>query len=87
MIDKDAEMEFLVNFINETTMTRETSREKLRILLAAYCIHHDLRFGSDEYASVLRNVWGVLTDVAVSKQELCNSDWSDFYSFWDYMEF
>lgn len=85
MFKKNTEMNFLLNFIAETTMSREISRIKLQVLWIAYCIHTDLEIDSPEYVDILRCVWDVLVASAVSDSELSNPDWKSFYSFYDFM--
>ena len=75
-----AEFEFLVQFIKRATFDLEVSRDQLRALWTAYCLHYHLVADTYQYDIAMLDLWG-----AVSETEGDTADWSDLDNFDDFM--
>lgn len=64
-IDKDVEMQSIINFIREHPEVCPSNdilgREQLRALWIAFCFHQDLDVDTYEYDAYLSTLWGELT--------------------------
>ncbi len=79
-ISREAEMKYLKEFIRQSSFDEETSRDQLRCLWTAYCLHHRLDADTSGYDNDLLELWNT-----AAEDEPETADWSDFDSFDNFM--
>ena len=79
-ISREAEMKYLKEFIRQSCFDEETSRDQLRCLWTAYCLHHRLDADTSGYDNDLLELWNT-----AAEDEPETVDWSDFDSFDNFM--
>lgn len=76
----NAEFKFMLDFIVESYLIEELSRDQLRSLWTAYCLHDNLDVDTLEYDEDLARLWAVASEVGDGTTE-----WSDYESFGHFM--
>jgi len=56
-MDKEKELDYILQFIEESDMEHSTAVKQLQALWTAYCFHHDLVPDTDEYDGDLMAIW------------------------------
>lgn len=79
-IEPEVEMAAMKKFAGEESFEDEHTRDQLRALWTAYCLHHNLSADTFEYDCNLQELWDVVADT-----EPETADWSDFDSFENFM--
>lgn len=77
---KSRELEYMKKFAQESYFDDELSRDQLRSLWTAYCLHNDLIVDTYTYDNDIMELWSV-----VSLGEEDTAEWSDFDSFDNFM--
>lgn len=79
-ISREAEMEYLKEFARQGCFDEELSRDQLRCLWTAYCLHHGLDADTSGYDNDLKKLWNTMAE-----DEPETADWSDYDSFDNFM--
>ena len=79
-VSREAEMEYLKEFVRQGCFDEELIRDQLRCLWKAYCLHHGLDAETSVYDNDLLELWD-----ATAEDEAETADWSDHDSFEDFM--
>lgn len=79
-VSREAEMEYLKEFVRQGCFDEEISRDQLRCLWTAYCFHNGLDADTSGYDNDLLELWN-----ATAEEEAGTADWSDYGSFDDFM--
>lgn len=79
-INSSAELNYMCQFVAGYGIDDEVSRNQLRTLWTAYCLHQDVNVGTGQYDSTLWEIWRV-----VQKNLSAESKWSVFDVFNDFM--
>lgn len=79
-VSREAEMEYLKEFVRQGCFDEEISRDQLRCLWTAYCLHHRLDADTSGYDSDLLALWNT-----VAEEEAETADWSGYDSFYNFM--
>lgn len=79
-ISREAEMKYLKEFVRQSCFDEEVSRDQLRCLWTAYCLHHGLDADTSVYDNDLRELWNT-----TAEDESETADWSDYNSFDNFM--
>lgn len=79
-VSRKAEMEYLKEFVRQGCFDVEISRDQLRCLWTAYCLHHRLDVDTSKYDSDLTELWDTMAE-----DEAETADWSDHDSFDNFM--
>ena len=79
-VSRKAEMDYLKEFARQGCFDEELSRDQLRCLWTAYCLHHGLDADTSGYDNDLLELWDV-----VAEEEAETADWSDHDSFDNFM--
>lgn len=77
---KSRELEYMKKFAQESYFDDELSRDQLRSLWTAYCLHNDLIVDTYTYDNDIMELWSI-----VSLGEEDTAEWSDFDSFDNFM--
>lgn len=75
-MDRNAEFNYILAFVVESSFENELSRDQLRCLWTAYCFHNNLDADTYEYDGDIRALWN-----AIAAQEPDSADWHDLDSF------
>ena len=76
----DSELAYLTEYVRESCFDEEISRDRLRMLWTAYCMHHGIDTGSVRYDSIIFKLWGVMQETGDG-----TSEWSDVGEFARFM--
>lgn len=79
-VSREAEMGYLKEFVRESCFDEEISRDQLRCLWTAYCLHHGLDADTSGYDNDLLELWN-----ATAEDEAETADWSGHDSFYNFM--
>lgn len=79
-ISREAEMEYLKEFVQQGSFDDEISRDHLRCLWTAYCFHHNLDVDTARYDNDLLGLWDVMLE-----GEPETADWSSYDEFDNFM--
>lgn len=79
-VSRKAEMDYLKEFARQGCFDEEPSRDQLRCLWTAYCLHHGLDADTSGYDNDLLELWDV-----VAEEEAETADWGDHDSFENFM--
>ena len=79
-IGKETEKKYLKEFARQSCFDEETSRDQLRCLWTAYCLHHGLDADTSGYDSGLLDLWDTMAEEEAEK-----AGWSDYDSFDNFM--
>lgn len=79
-VSREAEMEYLKEFVRQSCFDEELSRDQLRCLWTAYCLHHGLDADTSGYDYDLMDLWN-----ATAENEPETADWSDYDNFDNFM--
>lgn len=74
------ELEWLKHFVRESSFDDEVSRDQLRCLWTAFCLHYNFIVDTADYDANLRKLWE-----AVAETEEDTADWGDYESFDNYL--
>ena len=79
-VSREAEMKYLKELVRQSCFDEETSRDQLRCLWTAYCIHHELDVDTSGYDRELVRLWAALSE---GDSEVAG--WRDYDGFDDFM--
>lgn len=79
-VSREAEMRYLKEFARQSCFDEELSRDQLRCLWTAYCLHHGLDADTSGYDRDLLELWNV-----TAEEEAETADWSGHDSFYNFM--
>nr|WP_300815696.1 hypothetical protein [uncultured Acetatifactor sp.] len=75
-VSREAEMEYLKEFVRQCCFDEEPARDQLRCLWTAYCFHHGLTVDTSGYDNDLADLLNVMAE-----EEPETADWSGYGSF------
>ena len=79
-VSREAEMEYLKEFVRKGWFDEELARDQLRCLWTAYCFHQRLDVDTSGYDSGLLDLWDTMAEEEAEK-----AGWSDYDSFDNFM--
>ena len=79
-VSREAEMEYMKEFVRQGCFDEEPARDQLRCLWTAYCFHQGLDADTSGYDSGLLDLWDTMAE-----EEAETADWSDYDSFDSFM--
>lgn len=79
-VSREAELEYLKEFVRQSCFDGELSRDHLRCLWTAYCFHHNLDVDTARYDNELLGGWNVMLE-----EEPETADWSSHDEFDSFM--
>ncbi len=79
-VSREAEMEYLKEFVRQGCFDEELIRDQFRCLWTAYCLHHGLDADTSGYDNDLKKLWNTMAE-----DEPETADWSDYDSFDNFM--
>ena len=77
---RTAELQFLQNYVTGSCFDEEISRDHLRMLWTAYCLHHNLDVDTAGYDNDLLVLWMALSETGDG-----TSEWEDYNEFGNFM--
>lgn len=80
MISREAEMEYLKEFVQQGCFDDEICKDHLRCLWTAYCLHHDVDVDTARYDKNLLGLWDMMLE-----REPETADWSNYDEFDNFM--
>ena len=75
-LQSEVELDWMKQFARESFFDEEVSRDHLKALWTAYCLHYAIEPDTALYDRSLEELWQ-----AVSESEEGTADWSDYESF------
>ena len=79
-VSREAEMEYMKEFVRQGCFDEEPARDQLRCLWTAYCFHQGLDADTSGYDNDLAKLWNT-----TAEDESETADWSDFDRFDNFM--
>lgn len=79
-VNDDDELAYLTEYLRESCFDDEISRDRLRMLWTAYCMHSGIDVNTARYNALLLRLWEELLETGNG-----TSDWSDSWEFTKFM--